>query len=104
MMKRIIICLIIFFILSATPSLLLSGPLSRSYAFSGENLSHVGLVRISDILRLIDEMDSYSIDGYTWQGVFTGSEPYQQQNWIVLLDGHQMNLKTFQAANHADLY
>jgi hypothetical protein len=69
------------------------------YTLSREMLQHAGLVRLSDIFNLIDEWDNYSVEGYTQQGISNSFDIYQQQNWIILVDGHRMDTKLFDINN-----
>ena len=69
------------------------------YTLSRETLDHAGLVRLSDIFTLIDEWDYYSVEGYTLQGISNNFDIYHQQNWVIVVDGHRMDLKLFDIAN-----
>ena len=69
------------------------------YTLKRETLQHAGLVRLYDIFALIDEWDNYSVEGYTWQGISNSFDIYQQQNWIILVDGHRLDLKVFDITN-----
>jgi len=62
-------------------------------------LQHVGLIRLSDIFTLVDEWDYFSVEGYTWQGISNSFDVYNQQNWIIMVDGHRMDLKLFDISN-----
>jgi len=72
---------------------------SSTYTLHRDRLQHAGLVRLSDIFTLIDEWDMYSVEGYTFQGVANSYDIYHQQNWIILVDGHRMDLKLFDISN-----
>jgi len=69
------------------------------YTLSREMLQHVGLIRLSDIFTLVDEWDYFSVEGYTWQGISNSFDVYNQQNWIIMVDGHRMDLKLFDISN-----
>ncbi len=58
-------------------------------------LNHAGLVRLSDILSLIDEFDYFSIDGFTWQATLKDFDLYQQQNWILMVNDQTIQTKLF---------
>jgi len=77
----------------------LAGDNYSKYTLNREMLQHAGLARLSDIFTLIDEWDYYSVEGYTWQGVSYSFEIYHDQNWIILVDGHRMDLKLFDITN-----
>jgi len=65
------------------------------YTLHREMLQHAGLARLSDIFTLIDEWDTYSVEGFTFQGISNSLDIYHQQNWIILVDGHRMDLNLF---------
>jgi len=69
------------------------------YTLKRETLQNAGLVRLSDIFTLIDEWDQYSVEGYTRQGVSNSFDMYHQQNWVILVNGHRMDLKLFDITN-----
>jgi len=69
------------------------------YTLKRETLEHAGLVRLSDIFTLIDEWDFYSVEGFTRQGVSNSFDIYHQQNWVIMVDGHRMDLKLFDMTN-----
>ncbi len=69
------------------------------YTLYREQLQNGGLAQLSDIFLLIDEWDGYSVDGYSWNGSVNGLETYQQQNWIILVNGQKIDLKVFDSTN-----
>jgi len=69
------------------------------YTFNKDQLTHAGLVRLSDIFFLIDEFDYYSIDGFTWQATPKDYDFYQQQNWILMVNGQTIQTKMFDTVN-----
>lgn len=64
-----------------------------------DEIKHAGIARPSDLVLLIDEVTYFSIDGYTYQGSINQLDHYQQQNWIIMVDGQQLNLKLFDITN-----
>ncbi|MBD3290436.1 hypothetical protein GF337_16650 [candidate division KSB1 bacterium] len=49
-----------------------------------KQLENSGIVRISDLIFLIDNTHFYTIDGYTWYTVLNGLAPLQQQTPVML--------------------
>ena len=66
---------------------------------TAEMIQAAGLLKIGDILRLAEEWNVNSTDGYTWRASVNGLSSFQGQSWIVMLDGQRIDLKTFDVVN-----
>lgn len=66
---------------------------------TAEMIQAAGLVRIGDILRLAEEWNVNSTDGYTWRASVNNLSTFQGQTWVVMLDGQRIDLKTFDVVN-----
>ncbi len=62
-------------------------------------IRHAGLTRVGDLFLLIDDWNTNTTDGFTWKASPNGLSAFQRQNWIVMLDGHRMDLKVFDTIN-----
>ncbi len=58
-----------------------------------------GLTRIGDILLLIPEWTINTTDGFTWRTSINGLSSFQDQHWILLLNGQKVNLRTYDTIN-----
>ena len=59
---------------------------------TSEIIRNTGLTRLSDVLFLTEDWDIYSIGGFKWQVSPNGLCTFQQQDWIVMLDGQRMDI------------
>ena len=73
-----------------------------STIITSEMIRKGGLIRISDIFRLIPEWNMSSIDGYSWHVSPHGLAPAQNQLYTVLLDDKTIDLQ-FLDFNHLNM-
>ncbi len=66
---------------------------------TADMIQRSGMTRIGELLLLVDEWRLSSTDGLTWRASPNGLTPFQRQNWIVLLDGQRIDLRTFDTIN-----
>lgn len=69
-------------------------PLARQ-VITAETLRLAGVRSLSDILPLIDDWNSTSIDGFTWQASPQGLSSFGRPTWSVMLDGQVIELNIF---------
>ncbi|MFC1542940.1 hypothetical protein ACFL4K_00185 [Candidatus Neomarinimicrobiota bacterium] len=62
---------------------------------ASETIQHAGLTRVTDLLLLIDDWRLSSIDDFTWTVNPNGLTHFQEQNWLVLIDGQKMSNQIF---------
>ncbi|UCH62562.1 MAG: Plug domain-containing protein [Fidelibacterota bacterium] len=91
--------------------LILSGPATRvrgaddigaspdRKVITAEMIQAAGLIRIGDVLRLADQWNVNSTDGYTWKASVNNLSTFQSQTWVVILDGQKIDLETFDVVN-----
>lgn len=58
-------------------------------------LQQAGVRRLGDIFKLIDPWDVSSVDGFTWQASPLGLSSLERPGWVVMLDGHTLDLDLF---------
>jgi hypothetical protein len=66
---------------------------------TSEQLQTAGITRISDILLLIDEWNTATIEGYTWLTSPAGLTNYQRNNIIFMIDGKKYDVTSFDIQN-----
>ncbi|MEE9166434.1 MAG: hypothetical protein V3U24_03095 [Candidatus Neomarinimicrobiota bacterium] len=64
-----------------------------------QTIRNAGLMRLSDILFLAKDWNSYTIDGFTYYATANGLSTFQRQTWIVMLDGHRLDFNVFDTKN-----
>ena len=68
----------------------ISGLINSDIAFSQiitkNDIEKSGIVRISEVLLLIDDSRVISHEGFTWKASINGLSSYQNQNWIIKID------------------
>ena len=61
----------------------------------GHTLRQAGVVRVADLLTLLDDWDPATIDELTWQAQPAGAAPLADARWMVLVDGQRLDLDLF---------
>jgi hypothetical protein len=69
-------------------SLLFSQMEGDKRVITGEAIRQAGLIRLNELFLLIDEWQGNSVDGFDWRLSPNALETVQQQNWLILLNGH----------------
>jgi len=64
---------------------------NKRKVINSDVIANSGITRLGDLFRLIDDWDVTTINGYHWYTSPNGLSPYQQQNWIVMLDDQRMD-------------
>lgn len=90
---KIFLLIISLFLLLPNPGQQAVAAGNNSLAPAG--LAAAGLIRIGDLLLLLDDWYLNTLDGYSWTASPNGSIPFLKQNWQLFLDGFKMNLATF---------
>ncbi len=96
--KRILQLVIAVIILSSVG---VTGSTSETFpprrVITPQALRTAGVMRLSDILRMIDNWDISSIDGFTWQVNNRYLPSFQDQSWILMIDGVRIDFNRFGA-------
>ena len=96
---------VVFSILLILPRLIIANDFQKPSDFiereviSGNRIENSGLFRISDILLLTNKVRVNTIDGFAWSASINGLSSFQRQSWTVLLNGHPIELNTFNNVN-----
>ena len=70
--------------------------LGQNYnSFSNQKLISSGINRLSGIYTLMNDWDAFTFDGYRWYASANGLSTFQNQNWILMLDGQRMDINFF---------
>ena len=72
---------------------------SNKYTIHASELEHTALIRLADIFTLIDEWSYFTIDGFTIQAGNQGSESFQNQNWLLMLNDQIIRTRVFEQSN-----
>ncbi|UCG52767.1 MAG: Plug domain-containing protein [Candidatus Latescibacterota bacterium] len=75
-----------------------NGPAGRR-VISKDEIREAGVSRLADILFLIDGWTPMTIDGFTWQVSPPGLGAYENQSWMVMVDGIRVDLNQFGITN-----
>lgn len=62
---------------------------------TAQDIRDSGLTRLSDILLLADDWSAATLDGVTWWASPGGLEPFEGQDYTVLVDGIPVDLQLF---------
>jgi hypothetical protein len=54
-----------------------------------------GATRLTDILRLLEDWNPTTVDGFTWQMSPFGLDGHQTQAWVVMVDGLRVDIGQF---------
>ncbi len=71
----------------------------RVQIITADEIAQSGAARLSDILALVDDWYTYSIEGYTWSASANGLAPPQRGSWLLLVDGNPVDLTIFGTQN-----
>ncbi|GAB4363253.1 MAG: hypothetical protein Kow0042_00920 [Calditrichia bacterium] len=63
-----------------------------SQTITAEQIQSSGIIRLSDIFSLAEDLRVSTTAGFHWEISLNGLFPFQKQNWIVMLDGQRINL------------
>lgn len=63
------------------------------------DIEKAGIHRISDIFLLINPCFVNTTDGFTWQPSIGGLSSFQNQNWVIMLNGRKFNLTSINTKN-----
>jgi hypothetical protein len=78
-----------------------SSPFTR--VITAETLRKAGVVRLAELLRLVDDWDATTQDEFVWSVTPTGGAPPGTPRWLVLVDGQRMELDLLGVASLARL-
>lgn len=71
----------------------------KNCIITSETIRSAGLQRLGDILLLINNWNTYTIDGFTYYASANCLSTYQRQSWIVMLDRQRMDINVFDTKN-----
>ena len=77
----------------------LSGMAQNTGSISNQQLTGAGLNRLSDIYNLMNNWDAFTFDGYRWYASANALSTFQNQNWILMLDGQRIDINFFNLKN-----
>ena len=77
----------------------LNNDLINREVINSHAISHSGSILLSDILQLSSQIRVNTIDGFSWYASINGLDTFDNQNWIIILDNHKLNLNTFDIIN-----
>ncbi len=77
----------------------LEDKLMQRQVITGAMIKAAGIQTISGIFYLANDWNFYSIDGYERELSANGLSSYQQQNFIVMIDGQRIDDKVFDVQN-----
>jgi hypothetical protein len=63
------------------------------------DIEKAGIHRIGDIFLLINPCFINTTDGFSWQPSIGGLSSFQNQNWIIMLNGRKFNLTSINTKN-----
>lgn len=63
----------------------------QKVVLTSEEIKTAGIIRIADLIFLLNDLRFSTIDGYNWQLSINGLASMQQQNWILMIDDRQIH-------------
>jgi hypothetical protein len=69
------------------------------YVITRDVITSAGVYRLTDILFLVESWLLSTTDGYTFKASPDGLTAWQQQQWVVLIDGQRADIDMFDAVN-----
>ncbi len=96
--------LILLLVAAFPPRTLAQEPDSSSFTrvISAKTIRQAGVIRLSEIWRLVDDWDPSTQDEFLWGAVPSGAAPGTPR-WIVLVDGRRMEVDLFGVSSLARL-
>ena len=91
--------LFLFLSLIFSISILNSSDTHFSQIITKDDIESSGIVRISEILLLIDDARIISHEGFTWKASISGLSSYQNQSWLIKIDDILYNRNIFDVNN-----
>ncbi|MBT4333395.1 MAG: hypothetical protein HOD64_08955, partial [Candidatus Cloacimonetes bacterium] len=91
--------LFLFLSLIFSISILNSSDTHFSQIITKDDIESSGIVRISEILLLIDDTRIISHEGFTWKASISGLSSYQNQSWLIKIDDILYNRNIFDVNN-----
>ena len=91
--------LFLFLSLIFSISILNSSDTHFSQIITKDDIESSGIVRVSEILLLIDDTRVISHEGFTWKASINGLSSYQNQNWLIKIDNILYNRNIFDVNN-----
>jgi hypothetical protein len=95
-MKRILLTILFLIIPQLLYSQVNSFSLLNEKTITSKEISESGITRLSDIFLLIDDWYFSSINGYEYQAYANGLSSFQEELWILMIDGQRMDNYFFQ--------
>lgn len=62
---------------------------------TSDDLREYGARQLTDVLGLIDDWHHGSVDGFTWRSAPRGLGTYGEPQWLVMVDGHMVDVDLF---------
>jgi hypothetical protein len=90
-MRRILLALQLVGVIASTAL--------ASRTITSEEISEAGVTRLAEVLTLVDGWALNTTDGYTWRASPNGLSSFQNQRWIVMVDGQVFDIGAFDAIN-----
>ncbi|HET8622106.1 MAG TPA: hypothetical protein VFM14_00945 [Gemmatimonadales bacterium] len=70
---------------------------------TGETLRKAGVIRLAEVLRLVDDWDAVTPDEFLWNATPVGESLAPGTRWTVVVDGQRMELDLFGTSSLARL-
>jgi hypothetical protein len=71
----------------------------NSSSISNQKIISSGINRLSGVYTLMNDWDAFTYDGYRWYASANGLSTFQNQNWILMLDGQPIDAGFFNLKN-----
>jgi hypothetical protein len=90
---------------AAATSVVAQGPDTSAFVrvISAETLRKAGVIRLSEVLRLVDDWDAATQDEFFWTVTPAGGPQPGAPRWVVLVDGQRKDLELLGIASLARL-
>ena len=68
--------------------------INREVIYANQLNNH-DVVFLSDVLNLSHKINVNTIDGFLWSANINSLGNYDQQNWVLCINGHQIDIMMF---------
>ncbi len=79
-------------VLAILPGRTVAQSTSRSQIITGAEIELAGIVKLADIVYLVQDKSMTSVDGFTYQMSLGGYAPNDARSWSVFIDGHKISV------------
>tara|TARA_Y100001970_G_C14223331_1_gene854003 strand:+ start:768 stop:2750 length:1983 start_codon:yes stop_codon:yes gene_type:complete len=73
--------------------------LNNREVIKNSTISQSGLILLSDILLLSNQIRVNTVDGFSWFATINALDTFDNQDWVIMVDNHKIDIETFDLIN-----